>query len=135
MIWAIGLDDCDSWHGRLAGDLDKAQPSDYEDIELMHDVIYECLALYIERETIDYLGDDFGELAANAESRPSALLDELARARDLAAADHIVDQKLADAMALLPKSEKRSMLLAFLGFPFYDIATLPLSARERTGRI
>lgn len=115
---------------RLAEDLDDADPADLESIEYMHDVIYDCLALYIERETIDYLGVDFQALAQEAETKPSAILDQLARARGLEAADGIVDGKLAEALSQLPKAEKRSMLLAFLGFPFYDIATLPLLQGE-----
>lgn len=115
---------------RFAEDLDSAHPDDYDVIEQMHDVIYDCLSLYIERETVEYLGDDFVALAEQAESHPSAMLDSLAKARDLAAADALVDTKLAEAMAGLPKAEKRSMLLAFLGFPFYDIATLPLLQGE-----
>ncbi|MEP6341513.1 patatin-like protein [Parasphingorhabdus sp.] len=115
---------------RLAEDLDECDPADFPAIEKMHDVIYDCLALYIERETIEYLGDDFLDLAEQAEQKPGAMLDGLARARDLTAADVTVDQKLAEALAVLPKKEKRSMLLAFLGFPFYDIATLPLLQGE-----
>lgn len=115
---------------RLAEDLDDADPKDLEAIEYMHDVIYDCLALYIERETIEYLGDDFVALAQDAETKPSAVLDKLAVARGLEAADNIVDGKLAEALSQLPKAEKRSMLLAFLGFPFYDIATLPLLQGE-----
>ncbi|MEP6012197.1 MAG: patatin-like protein, partial [Parasphingorhabdus sp.] len=115
---------------QLAEDLDSADPADYEVMEVMHDVIYDCLSLYIERETIDYLGDDFVSLAEGAEEHPGAMLDALAKARDLSAADAIVDAKLAEAMAVIPKVEKRSMLLAFLGFPFYDVATLPLLQGE-----
>ncbi|QJB68946.1 patatin-like protein [Parasphingorhabdus halotolerans] len=115
---------------RLAEDLDSAKTEEYEAIEAMHDVIYDCLSLYIERETIEYLGDEFAGLAEHAETSPSATLDALAKARDLQAADDVVDGKLAQALAGLPKSEKRSMLLAFLGFPFYDIATLPLLQGE-----
>ena len=33
---------------------------------------------------------------------------------------------LAEALANLPKAGRRTMLLAYLGFPFSDIATLPL---------
>ncbi len=115
---------------RFAEDLDSAHPDDYAVIEQMHDVIYDCLSLYIERETIEYLGDDFVALAKNAEHAPAAMLDSLARARDLTSADALVDAKLAEAMAGLPKPERRSMLLAFLGFPFYDVATLPLLQGE-----
>jgi patatin-related protein len=115
---------------QLAEDLDRADPADYEAMEGMHDVVYDCLSLYIERETIDYLGDDFTALAEMADTQPGAVLDALARTRDLTAADAIVDAKLAAALAVIPKAEKRSMLLAFLGFPFYDIATLPLLQGE-----
>ncbi len=115
---------------RFAEDLDSAHPDDYDVIEQMHDVIYDCLSLYIERETVEYLGDDFVTLAEQAENHPSAMLNSLAKARDLASADALVDAKLAEAMAGLPKTERRSMLLAFLGFPFYDIATLPLLQGE-----
>ncbi|MEM8917714.1 MAG: patatin-like protein [Pseudomonadota bacterium] len=115
---------------RLAEDLDDCAPEDYDAIEKMHDVIYDCLAIYIERETVDYLGQDFAALAEQADTMPAAMLDGLATARDLTAADSAVDQRLAEALTGLPKKEKRSMLLAFLGFPFYDIATLPLLQGE-----
>ncbi|MFT6009008.1 MAG: patatin-related protein, partial [Parasphingorhabdus sp.] len=115
---------------QLAEDLDRADPADYEIMEVMHDVIYDCLSFYIERETVDYLGEDFVSFAELAEERSGAMLDALAKARDLTAADAIVDAKLAEALAMVPKAEKRSMLLAFLGFPFYDIATLPLLQGE-----
>lgn len=115
---------------QLAEDLDRADPADYAVMEVMHDVIYDCLSLYIERETIDYLGDEFVALAEHAQERPKAMLDALALARDLTAADAIVDAKLAAALTVIPKAEKRSMLLAFLGFPYYDIATLPLLQGE-----
>ena len=115
---------------QLAEDLDRANLADSEAMEGMHDVIYDCLSLYLERETIDYLGDDFIVLAEQAEIRPGAMLTALAKARDLTAADAIVDARLAAALAMIPKAEKRSMLLAFLGFPFYDIATLPLLQGE-----
>jgi hypothetical protein len=37
---------------------------------------------------------------------------------------------LADALEDMPKDLKRRMLLTYLGFPFYDVATVPLSRRE-----
>jgi len=37
---------------------------------------------------------------------------------------------LIDALEDMPKELKRRMLLTYLGFPFYDVATLPLSRRE-----
>ena len=115
---------------QLAEDLDRANPADHDVMETVHDVIYDCLSLYIERETIDYLGDEFATAAEQAVEKPGLMLEILARTRDLTAADAIVDAKLAEALVMVPKTEKRSMLLSFLGFPFYDIATLPLLQGE-----
>ena len=36
----------------------------------------------------------------------------------------------AEGLAQLPKDDRRKMLLAYLGYPFYDIATLPLLQGE-----
>ncbi|MEW4468255.1 patatin-like protein [Parasphingorhabdus sp. JC815] len=115
---------------RFAEDLDRTVPENFAVVEQAHDTIYECLSLYIERETIEYLGDDFMAMSEHAETQPAAMLEQLASARDLVAVDAMVDRKLIKAMAKLPKAERRSMLLAFLGFPFYDIATLPLLQGE-----
>ena len=40
--------------------------------------------------------------------------------------DPKVDALLAGGLSPLPRKERRQLLLAYLGFPFYDIATLPL---------
>src|SRR3546814_17844627 len=37
---------------------------------------------------------------------------------------------LAEALWQLPREGRRSMLLAYLGFPFYDIAILPILQGE-----
>jgi DNA-directed RNA polymerase specialized sigma24 family protein len=58
----------------------------------------------------------------------------LARRLDLKARDDEADARLAEALAALPKQERRSLILAYLGYPFYDIATLR-SSRARAGRI
>ncbi|WP_375198125.1 DUF3376 domain-containing protein, partial [Sphingobium sp.] len=57
---------------------------------------------------------------------PAAALAAVADLRGLKGRDEAADMMLADALAALPKAERRTMLLAYLGFPFYDIATLPL---------
>jgi hypothetical protein len=48
----------------------------------------------------------------------------------LPATDLAAEELLIDALEDMPKSLKRRMLLTYLGFPFYDVATLPLSRRE-----
>ena len=49
---------------------------------------------------------------------------------DLAALDAATDATIADALAACPKAERRAPLLAYLGFPFYDVATLALLQGE-----
>ena len=37
---------------------------------------------------------------------------------------------LAEALVVMPKNLRRRMLLTYLGFPYYDVATLPLLRNE-----
>jgi patatin-related protein len=53
-------------------------------------------------------------------------LDRLAEALDLGGLDADADDRLAAALAELPRPERKALLVAYLGFSFYDIATFPL---------
>jgi patatin-related protein len=64
------------------------------------------------------------------ETKAGAALDSLADALSLRAADDEADIRLTEALAAFPKPERRSLILSYLGFPFYDIATLPLLQGE-----
>ena len=44
--------------------------------------------------------------------------------------DDEADVLLTQVLARFPKADRRSLILAYLGFPFYDIATLPLLQGE-----
>src|SRR3546814_5397625 len=59
-----------------------------------------------------------------------AWLDAIGARRDLPAVDREGDGLLAKSLAALPKDDRRQLLLAYLGYPFYDIATLPLLQGE-----
>jgi hypothetical protein len=48
----------------------------------------------------------------------------------LKAKDEEADRRLTEVMAAFPKPERRAFILAYLGFPFYDIATFPLLQGE-----
>lgn len=115
---------------RLGEDIVQSGCAPPEAVVAMHDTLYSCLSHYIDRETTDMLGQGFADIAAAAIDNPALAIAELAARRDLRAADAIVDEQLAGALAMLPKDSRRSMLLAYLGFPFYDIATLPLLQGE-----
>ncbi|MCB2089384.1 MAG: DUF3376 domain-containing protein, partial [Sphingomonadaceae bacterium] len=88
--------------------------------------IYQILALYFGREQVDELGEDFHRLAANVFDDPGAVLNAFAARRLLPDLDHLAEEMLADALVAMPTQLRRLMLLTYLGFPFYDIATLPL---------
>jgi patatin-related protein len=115
---------------RLGEDIAQSGRTPPEAVLAMHDTLYTCLSHYLERETADMLGQGFADIAARAIENPALAIAELAARRDLRSADGIVDEQLASALAMLPKAGRRSMLLAYLGFPFYDIATLPLLQGE-----
>jgi hypothetical protein len=58
------------------------------------------------------------------------ILDLLAERMQLKALDQATDARLSDGFSALSKELRRPMLLAHLGFPFFDIATLPLLQGE-----
>ncbi|HYI48079.1 MAG TPA: patatin-like protein [Allosphingosinicella sp.] len=67
--------------------------------------------------------------AAAAED-PAATVAALARTLDLRALDGETDEALSRALLALPKADRRALILAYLGYPYYDIATLPLLQGE-----
>ena len=92
--------------------------------------VFEALAPYLALEPVAALGEDFAELAKVARVDPGPALAAIAARRDLSALDLKVDAMLAEALGRMPRSLRRRVLLAYLGFPFYDVATLPLHNGE-----
>jgi patatin-related protein len=99
-------------------------------VDRAREQLYEILALYHRADEDVLQSPRFAELAAQAIAAPDAVLDYLANTRLLPATDLAAEQLLIDALEDMPKNLKRRMLLTYLGFPFYDVATLPLSRRE-----
>lgn len=94
--------------------------------ETMRGAIYTALGLYLERE-----GDQWLErLDVPADASAAQWIDAIAERRDLVSVDAEADILIAAALGSLPKDDRRTMLLAYLGYPFYDIATLPLLQGE-----
>ncbi|HEX4738699.1 MAG TPA: patatin-like protein [Allosphingosinicella sp.] len=67
---------------------------------------------------------------AATEAEPGPAMKALADSLDLKRIDDEADEKLTEVLAEFPKPERRILILAYLGFPFYDIATLPLLQGE-----
>ncbi|WP_419808435.1 patatin-like protein [Sphingomonas sp.] len=95
----------------------------------VRDAIYAALARYLDRRRPE----------AHATVRPlargprpdwSALAAGLATSLDLAGLDADTDAALAVTLADLLPAQRRPLLLAYLGFPWFDVATLPLLQGE-----
>lgn len=115
---------------KLARDwqLDSAVSEDA--LDRARDRIYEILALYYRADEDVLQATHFRDLALDGVAKPGAVLDFLATQRLLPATDLAAEEMLIEALEDMPKNLKRRMLLTYLGFPFYDVATLPLSRRE-----
>ena len=100
------------------------------DIMQIRDAIYRCLAMYLDLETAEFLGVDFAVAAKVGVTNPAGLMDHLAAQRDLVQTDLRVDAILCAALLALPVEARRAMLLGYLGYALYDIATLPLLQDE-----
>lgn len=101
-----------------------------QDRDALRTVVYESLALYFDLDSPAGLGEGFEEIAGKVFEAPGALLDIVAARRDLTRIDEAVDARLAAAFEACPKPLRRRMLFAYLGFPYYDVATLPLLRNE-----
>lgn len=118
---------------RLTQDWDDAEGINPAERESARDIVYRAQALYQAKETAAGLGEDFAEAAAGALTRPADVLAAIANRRDLPAIDVVVDAMIVEGLAAMSKPLRRRFLYAYLGFPFYDVATLPLLQGEGMG--
>ncbi|MEP2234892.1 MAG: patatin-like protein [Alteripontixanthobacter sp.] len=115
---------------RLARDWD-ADPSIPDDaLEDAREALYKIIALYFKRGNVDNLGEDFSALASEVMLSPGPVLDALEQRRLLPDVDSQAEEMLSEALQAAPKDLRRLMLLTYLGFPYYDVATLPLLRNE-----
>ncbi len=94
--------------------------------EDMREAIFTALGLYLDRQGDSWLAD----LDLPADAGPGDWIDAIAARRDLRTVDGEADALIAAGLAAMPKGDRRTLLLAYLGYPFYDIATLPLLQGE-----
>ncbi len=91
----------------------------------LRDAIYRSLSGYLDRQR----GGPHKHLqraVRSARGEATPLLDALAASLNLTALDAATDQALTAALARLDREPRRRLLLTYLGFPYYDTATLPL---------
>ena len=96
----------------------------------MLELLYEAIGLYSERQQADWFDAGMREIAREAMTDPLGTLDAIAQARGLREIDARLDQRFAEATLRLPAEERKAVLKAYLGFPFFDIATLQLLQGE-----
>ena len=99
--------------------------------EAMRAAIYESLGLYLDRQSRDHY--DGLDTAEDDLADASALIERVSERRNLILIDGVADESLAAALEDLPKAERRALVLAYLGFAFYDAATLPLLQADSDG--
>ncbi|WP_206365665.1 patatin-like protein [Sphingomonas sp. AAP5] len=112
---------------RRITDLEGDQPE--AELSGIREAIYESLAEYLERKRTDRYGA-LRDAVQGLRGDAGPLLDALGTAMDLKALDSRTEARLAAAFAGLSREIKRPILLTYLGFPYFDVATLPLLQGE-----
>jgi len=107
---------------RSLREIDERGGAPREAVESMRAAVHGLIGSY--RSAIE------GASQAALSRGPDAALSELASGLRLKQLDEEADSQLAGALAGLPRSKRRILILTYLGFPFYDVATLPLLQGE-----
>lgn len=115
---------------RLSQDWEDDPDIDEPSRDRAREAVYSAQSLYFDREPVASLGEDFPLIAAQVMEDPAAVLGAIADRRQLKETDRLADALLAAAMSEMPVGLRRRVLLGYLGFPFYDTATLPLLRGE-----
>ncbi|HEX8444965.1 MAG TPA: patatin-like protein [Allosphingosinicella sp.] len=109
---------------RRIGELDLQPNAPRESLQAARAIVYEMIGRY--RQAAD--GD--GSMLVGAEHDAPGAMAALADRLGFKGLDDEADARLTEALAALPKLERRALILTYLGYPFYDIATLPLLQGE-----
>ena len=99
-------------------------------IQAAHDAIYHSLAPFLDLQMRDFYPPPVVAAAQHFTADPATGLASIAATRNLAALDLGTDRAIAGVLPALSKSDRRALLLAYLGFSFYDLATLSLMRQQ-----
>ena len=96
-------------------------------LEAMKAGLYAIVDPHQQRRQPEFHGPTMRAAAARTLDDPAAALATLARSLDLKSLDASSDAAMVELFAALPtRTLRNTMLRAYLGFPFFDIAMLPL---------
>jgi len=98
-------------------------------IERLRETLYNLIGRYGAAPGSQDIAPPLPAIPSPAGSAAPAM-DALAELLDAREIDAEADRRLSAAFAAFPKTERRALMLSYLGFPFYDIATLPLLQGE-----
>ncbi|HEV2746243.1 MAG TPA: patatin-like protein [Allosphingosinicella sp.] len=113
---------------RHLAELDERPRAPRAAIQAAREIVYELIGGY--RAPLESETEETADAFLNVVEEPAAALGALAARLDLKARDDASDAAFADALAAFPKVQRRSLILTYLGFPFFDIATLALLQGE-----
>jgi len=99
-------------------------------LDLARTHIHAILAVYQRADCSATDNPAFAQIAHTVMEEPGAVLDFCAGTRLLPETDEQAEILLAAALEAMPRDLRRRMLLTYVGFPFYDIATMPLFQRD-----
>lgn len=115
---------------RLSRDWERDPDIPDDALDIARERIYDILGYYMDSESAEAMSDKFEGVASKVLEDPGALLDFLLHAQHLPSVDVQAEVLLTEALCEMPKQLRRRMLLTYLGYPFYDVATLPLLQHE-----
>ncbi len=96
-------------------------------LEAMKAGLYATVAHHLARRQPGWFGEDARAAAAETVHQPAAAMAALGDALDLKALDGEADAAIVALFSMaMPRPLRRELLSAYLGFPFYDIAMLPM---------
>jgi patatin-related protein len=110
---------------RHLGEIEESGRAPAEAVGAARGAIFRLIGRY----TAETFGDS-AEAFPDVEVEAGNAIERLAGRLDLRGADDEADSRLTEVLAAFGKPERRSLILTYLGFPFYDIATLPLLQGE-----
>ena len=100
--------------------------SDKDAVQAARDAIYGSLAPFLNLQMRDHYERPVAAAAQHFAEDPELALAGIAATRNLEALDTETDRAITAVLPRLAKPDRRTLLLAYLGFSFYDLATLSL---------
>ncbi|MGZ8998859.1 MAG: DUF3376 domain-containing protein, partial [Allosphingosinicella sp.] len=110
--------------------IDETGGTPSEAVDPLRQAIYDLIGRYNVSPGREASTAPLREALVKIEEDAGPAMESLADLLDARRIDEDADVILAERLGAFPKLERRSLILTYLGFPFYDITTLPLLQGE-----